>query len=301
MNVACRKSGNDKSVQRRNEFIFEIMKFSRIFYSLCILLAPFFFEGCGGVQVHRGSFEALVPDAYVGPAIALKNDSNMRKVSISARIPNNKRLHLDGIENDSVEGFEYSFEPTEADIYYDFKIFPVTASFDYYTKKRALLGGVGFGFGPYPYFRFTGGFNVLYLEMGAFVSLGFGRVTYSAYAPYIKDQGNMAGAGTSTKGVIECDECYEFKLNGNIGFYINAFLFRDFTISYSISAYNPWLYSDLQGYPLAFDFPSIFSQYFGGSYLFARHFQVSLGANVHWCDSFSEVIWNVESKFSILF
>jgi hypothetical protein len=265
------------------------------------LFASIFLDGCGGVQVHRGSFEALVPDAYVGPAIALKNDSNMRKVSISARIPNNKRLHLDGIENDSVEGFEYYFEPTEADIYYDFKIFPVTASFDYYVKKKFMLGGVGFGLGPYPYFRFTGGFNVHYLEMGAFVSLGLGVVKYSAYAPYIDDQGNMAGAGTSTKGVIECDECYEPKLNGNFGLYISAFLPNDFAISYSISAYNPWLRSDLQGYPLAFDFPFIFSHYFGGSYLFARHYQVSLGANVHWCNSFSEIIWNVESKFSVLF
>lgn len=286
---------------RKKEFKFELMKFSRFICFFGILLVSIFFEGCGGVQVHRGSFEALVPDAYVGPAIALKNDSNMRKVSISARIPNNKHLHLDGIENDSVEGFEYSFEPTEADIYYDFKIFPVTASYDYYVKKRAMLGGIGFGFNPYPYFRFTGGFNVHYLEMGAFMSIGFGRVTYSAYAPYIKDQGNMAGAGTSTKGVIECDECYEFKFNGNIGLYINAFLPNDFALSYSISAYNPWLRSDLQGYPLAFDFPSIFSQYFGGSYLFARHYQVSLGANVHWCNSFSEIIWNMESKFSVLF
>jgi hypothetical protein len=137
--------------------------------------------------------------------------------------------------------------------------------------------------------------------MGAFVSLGLGVVKYSAYAPYIDDQGNMAGAGTSTKGVIECDECYEPKLNGNLGLYISAFLPNDFAISYSISAYNPWLRSDLQGYPLAFDFPFIFSHYFGGSYLFARHYQVSLGANVHWCNSFSEIIWNVESKFSVLF
>jgi len=277
------------------------MKFSRFFAFFGILLLSIFLDGCGGVQVHRGSFEALVPDAYVGPAVAIKNDSRMWKVNISARIPNNKHLHLDGIENDSVEGFEYSFEPTEADIYYGFKIFPVTASFDYYVKKKFMLGGVGFGLEPYPYFRFTGGLNLSDFEIGAFMSLGLGVVKYSAYAPYIDDQGNMAGAGTSTKGVIECDECYEPKLNGNFGLYISAFLLNDFTLSYSLSAYNPWLHSDLQGYPLAFDFPFIFSHYFGGSYLIARRWQVSLGANVHWSDSFSEIIWNVESKFSILF
>ena len=251
--------------------------------------------------MHRGSFDAFVPDAYVGPAYAIKNDSSIWKTNISVRVPDNKHLHLDGIVNDAVDGYEYGFKPTEAGIYYDLKIFPVTASFDYFAKKSFMLGGVGFGLGPYPYFRFTGGFNVTNFEMGAFLSLGFGKVTYSAYAPYIDDQGNMAGAGTSTKGVVECDECFEFKLNGNIGLYINTFLFDDFTISYSISAYNPWLSSDLQGYPLAFDFPSIFSHYFGGSYLFNRHIQVSLGANVHWCNYFSEVIWNVESKFSFLF
>ena len=286
---------------RKKEFKFELMKFSRIFCFFGILLVSIFFEGCGGVQVHRGSFDALVPDAYVGPAIAMKSDSSIWKVNISARIPNNKHLHLDGIVNDAVSGYEYGFGPTEADVYYDFKIFPVTASFDYYEKKKFMLGGVGFGLGPYPYFRFTGGFNVHYLEMGAFVSLGLGVVKYSAYAPYIDDQGNIAGAGTSTKGVIECDGCYELKLNGNFGLYISAFLPNDFALSYSISAYNTWLRSDLQGYPLAFDFPFIFSHYFGGSYLFARHYQVSLGANVHWCNSFSEIIWNVESKFSVLF
>lgn len=290
-----------KNQSKEKEFKFELMKFSRIFCFFGILLVSIFFEGCGGVQVHRGSFEALVPDAYVGPAIAMKSDSSIWKVNISARIPNNKHLHLDGIVNDAVSGYEYGFGSTEADIYYDFKIFPVTASFDYYEKKKFMLGGVGFGLGPYPYFRFTGGFNVHYLEMGAFVSLGLGVVKYSAYAPYIDDQGNIAGAGTSTKGVIECDGCYEPKLNGNFGLYISAFLPNDFALSYSISAYNTWLRSDLQGYPLAFDFPFIFSHYFGGSYLFARHYQVSLGANVHWSDSFSEIIWNVESKFSILF
>ena len=277
------------------------MKFSRFICFFGILLLSIFLDGCGGVQVHRGSFEVLVPDAYVGPAIALKNDSNMRKVCISARIPNNKHLHLDGIVNDAVSGYEYGFGSTEADIYYDFKIFPVTASFDYYVKKKFMLGGVGFGLEPYPYFRFTGGLNLSDFEIGAFMSLGLGVVKYSAYAPYIADQGNMAGAGTSTKGVIECDECYEPKLNGNFGLYISAFLLNDFTLSYSLSAYNPWLRSDLQGYPLAFDFPFIFSHYFGGSYLFARHWQVSLGANAHWGSSFSEVIWNAESKISILF
>ena len=284
-----------------NEFIFELMNFSRILCFFCILLVSVFIEGCGGVQVHRGSFEALVPDAYVGPAIAVKNDSSMWKVDISVRVPNNKHLHLNGIVNDEIDGYEYSFKPSDADIYYDFKIFPVTASFDYYVKKKFMLGGVGFGLEPYPYFRFTGGLNLSDFEIGAFMSLGLSVVKYSAYAPYIDDQGNMAGAGTSTKGVIECDVCYEPKLNGNFGLYISAFLPNDFTLSYSLSAYNPWLRSDLQGYPLAFDFPFIFSHYFGGSYLFARHWQVSLGANAHWGSSFSEVIWNAESKISILF
>ena len=115
------------------------MKFSRFFCFFGILLVSIFFEGCGGVQVHRGSFEALVPDAYVGPAIAMKSDSSIWKVNISARIPNNKHLHLDGIENDAVSGYEYGFGPTEADIYYDFKIFPVTASFIFHICIQSMV------------------------------------------------------------------------------------------------------------------------------------------------------------------
>ena len=175
------------------------MKFSRFICFSGIWLVSIFLGGCGGVQVHRGSFYVLFPDAYVGPAYSMENDSNMWKVNISARIPNNKHVHLNGIVNDEVDGYEYNFKPTVADIYYDFKIFPVTASFDYYVKKKFMLGGVGFGLEPYPYFRFTGGLNLSDFEIGAFMSLGLGVVKYSAYAPYIDDQGNMAGAGTSTK------------------------------------------------------------------------------------------------------
>ena len=277
------------------------MIISRILALFCFILATSFFVGCGGIQVHRGTFEARIPDAYVGLASPVENDSNVRKVNISLRIPNNKHVHLNGIENDAVKGYEYSLGPTSADIYYDLKMFPVAVSFDYYVKKRSMLGGVGFGFNPYPYFRLTGGVNLSYFEMGVFSSLGLAIVSYSAYAPYIDDQGNMAGAGTSSKGVVDCNGCIDVRFNGNFGFYINLFPFRDFALSYSLSAFNPWLFNDLDGYPLAFYFPFIFSHYFGVGYTFASHYQVSLGANVHWGNHFSEKIWNLESKVSLFF
>ena len=277
------------------------MSSTRFFLFFCILLTFSFFVGCGGVQVHRGSFEAMAPDAYIGPAYAVKNDSNVRKVNVSLRIPNNKHVHLNDIENEAVRGYEYSFGPSEADIYYDIKMFPVSASFDYFTKKRFMLGGIGFGFNPYPYFRLTGGVNSSYFEMGAFSSLGLAIVSYSVYAPYIDDQGNLAGAGTSTKGVIDCNDCIDVRFNGNFGFYVNVFPFRDFTLYYSLSVFKPWLFNDLEGYPLAFAFPFIFSHYFGAGYTFAQHYQFSLGTNIHWGNNFNERIWNLESKFSFLF
>ena len=297
----CRKQDVIFFRCKDDEFIFNMMASIRFFSFFCILLASSFFGGCGGIQVHRGSFEARTPDTYIGPALAVKNDSNVRKVNISLRIPNNKHVHLNGIENDPVQGYEYSLGSAPADIYYDLKMFPVAASFDYFTKKRFMLGGIGFGFNPYPYFRLTGGVNLSYFEMGAFSSLGLALVSYSVYAPYIDDQGNLAGAGTSTKGIVDCNDCIDVRFNGNFGFYINVFPFRDFTLSYSLSAFNPWLFKDLDGYPLAFYLPFIFSHYFGAGYTFASRYQVSLGANVHWGNHFNEKIWNLESKVSLIF
>lgn len=272
----------------------------RIYLTLTICVSLLLL-GCGGAQVQRGSFEALVPDAYTGPTFAMDDDSSAWKVNVSIRNPNDKHLHLKEIWNDTINGFEYTLDPVAGDVYYDFKIFPVAASIDYFGKKTFLLGGIGFGLDPFPYVRVTAGINERYFELGAFASLGLAKVSYSVYAPYIDDQGNMAGAGTSSKGVIECDDCSEWKYNGNFGFYVNAFPFSEFALSYSFSAFCPWLYNELQEYPLTFDFPYIFSNYFGGTYIINNHYLVSLGANIHFGNDFKETIWNLELKTAFIF
>lgn len=269
---------------------------------ICLLcLISFLCFGCSYVQVEKGSFDAMVPSAYIGSGLPLKRDSSVWKANVSIRNYTNQKLHLHGIENDSVDSYEYNLPAVAADIYYDLKTFPVTVSIDYFTKIKDLVGGIGFGLNPYPYGRMSGGINESFFEWGLFVSLGYANVSYSTYSVYVIDQFNFAGAGSSSKGTIDCDDCSEWKFNGGFGTYLNFFPYKDITLSYSLSAYSPWLYNELKGNQFSFDLPYIFSQYFGGSYLFAEHIQASLGANVYFGNAFKEHIWNIEGGCSYIF
>ena len=118
----------------------------------------------------------------------------------------------------------------------------------------------------------------------------------------------MAGASTTWIDSLYCDDCSEWKYNGNFGAYINIFPTKTLSLTYALSAFSPWLYDDIKCYEngyqdcsLTFDFPYIFAQYFGVSYLFTKHIQSSLGVKVYLGNAFSERLWNLESKTSFMF
>lgn len=287
----------------------------RLFFSFLVLL----FTGCSYSYIEKGSFEAFVPETFTGLAYPIGDDSTgVWKANVSIRNYSDRHLQLHGMENRYDKTQNNSFyldceecpkdENIKADLSYHFKSFPVTGSMDYFLNAKRILIGFGVAFSPYPSMRSSVGFNSDYFEVGGFVSFGYANVSYSVSQVNYMELGNMAGGNSVWVDSLYCDDCSEWKLNGNFGAYINVFPTKKFSLSYAPSVFSPWLYSDIKCYEngsqdcsLAFDFPYIFAQYFGASYLFTKHIQQSLGAKVYFGNAFSEHIWNLESKTSFLF
>lgn len=279
----------------------------RLAFSFLYLL----FMGCSYSYIEKGSFEALVPETFTGLAYPIGNDTtNVWKANITIRNYSNRHLQLHGIENKYDNGCTEcpKNENIKADLRYDFKTFPVTGSIDYFLNAKRILIGFGAAFDPYPRLRSSVGFNSEYFEVGGFFSFGFANVSYSVKQVNYMELGNMAGASTTWNDSLYCDDCSEWKYNGNFGAYINIFPTKTLSLTYALSAFSPWLYDDIKCYEngyqdcsLTFDFPYIFAQYFGVSYLFTKHIQSSLGVKVYLGNAFSERLWNLESKTSFMF
>ena len=291
-----------------------IEKWFVFLFSLSLL-----FTGCSYSYIEKGTFEAFVPETFTGLAYPIGDDTtNVWKVNISIRNYSNRHLQLHGIENSYEKTQNRSLytdceecpkdKNIKADLRYNFRTFPVTGSMDYFLNAKRILVGFGVAFDPYPRLRSSVGFNSKYFEFGGFVSFGFANVSYSVNQIDYMELGNMAGGNSTWIDSVYCKDCSEWKMNGNFGAYINIFPTKKLSLSYAPSAFSPWLYDDIKCYEngtsdcsLAFDFPYIFAQYFGVSYLFTMRIQSSLGVKVYFGDAFSERIWNIESKTSFLF
>lgn len=290
--------------------------FKRFFFFVFLSLL---FTGCSYSYIEKGTFEAFVPETFTGIAYPKGNDTtSVWKANISIRNYSDRHLQLHGIENryEKTQNSHLYVDCSEcpkdtnirADLSYNFKTFPVIGSIDYFLNVKRILIGLGGAFNPYPSIRSSIGFNSDYFEIGGFVSFGYAHVNYSVKQINYMELGNMAGGNSTWIDSVYCDDCSEWKLNGNFGAYINFFLTKNLSLSYSLSAFSPWLYGDIKCYEdgstdcsLAFDFPYIVAQYFGTSYLFTKHVQAALGVKVYFGNAFSERIWNIESKTSFLF
>lgn len=295
------------------------MKTSTIKYFAFFFFLSLLFTGCSYTYIEKGTFEAFVPETFTGVAYPIGNDTtNVWKANVSIRNYNNRYLQLHGIENkyEETQNSHLYVDCSEcpkdtnikADLSYAFKTFPVTGSIDYFLNVKRILIGFGASFNPYPSIRSSVGFNSDYFEVGGFASFGYAHVDYSVKQINYMEQGNMAGGNVTWIDSVYCDDCSEWKLNGNFGAYLNVFPTKKLSLSYSLSAFSPWLYGDIKCYEdgttdcsLAFDFPYIFAQYFGASYLFTKHVQSSLGAKVYFGNAFDERIWNLDIKTSFLF
>lgn len=289
----------------------------KMFFFLVFL--SLLFMGCSYSYIEKGTFEAFVPETFTGIAYPKGNDTtSVWKANISIRNYSDRHLQLHGIENryEKTQNSHLYVDCSEcpkdtnirADLSYNFKTFPVTGSIDYFLNVKRILIGLGGAFNPYPSIRSSIGFNSDYFEIGGFVSFGYAHVNYSVKQINYMELGNMAGGNSTWIDSVYCDDCSEWKLNGNFGAYINFFLTKNLSLSYSLSAFSPWLYGDIKCYEdgstdcsLAFDFPYIVTQYFGTSYLFTKHVQAALGVKVYFGNAFSERIWNIEGKISFLF
>ena len=295
------------------------MKSSMFKMSFFLVFLSLLFTGCSYSYIEKGTFEAFVPETFTGIAYPKGNDTtSVWKANISIRNYSDRHLQLHGIENryEKTQNSHLYVDCSEcpkdtnirADLSYNFKTFPVTGSIDYFLNVKRILIGLGGAFNPYPSIRSSIGFNSDYFEIGGFISFGYAHVNYSVKQINYMELGNMAGGNSTWIDSVYCDDCSEWKLNGNFGAYINFFPTKNLSLSYSLSAFSPWLYGDIKCYEdgstdcsLAFDFPYIVTQYFGTSYLFTKHVQAALGVKVYFGNAFSERIWNIESKTSFLF
>ena len=294
----------------------KLLTFKMFFFLVFLSLL---FTGCSYSYIEKGTFEAFVPETFTGIAYPKGNDTtSVWKANISIRNYSDRHLQLHGIENryEKTQNSHLYVDCSEcpkdtnirADLSYNFKTFPVIGSIDYFLNVKWILIGLGGAFNPYPSIRSSIGFNSDYFEIGGFVSFGYAHVNYSVKQINYMELGNMAGGNSTWIDSVYCDDCSEWKLNGNFGAYINFFPTKNLSLSYSLSAFSPWLYGDIKCYEdgstdcsLAFDFPYIVTQYFGTSYLFTKHVQAALGVKVYFGNAFSERIWNIESKTSFLF
>ena len=265
---------------------------ARIGVSLC---------GCASdyASIREGKFDVFAPTPYTGAAFSMDEKSSAMRASLQIHKYDEESLKLNGLMNEGKCGNDGCLPHERANIAYDFKRFPVTGAFDYFSKNRISMWGAGIGLDPYPFIRTTAGINSRFIEAGVSAYLSVGNNTYDAKGEWLHKDG--IGWYDDTRGEIDCEDCHEITLHGGFGGYINVFPIKPLAISYAPFFYRPWWDDEIQNREISFQFPYIISQYFGVSYLIARHVQVSAGASVYVGEAFAGRYWFFDSGIGFVF
>ena len=254
-------------------------------------------------SVKEGTFDVYAPAPFTGAAFSMDEKSSVMRGSLQFRKYDKETLPLKGIQNETIQGDFYSskIEERSANIAYKFLRYPITGSFDYFSKNRISMWGVGAGLDPSPFIRGTFGLNSRYIETGltAYVNVGLNNSSVKLEWISHEYQGMMYGY-EDYHGSIE-NEQREFKFHGGIGGFINFFPIKEIAISYAPFFYRPWWDDEVRDYEISFRFPYIISQYFGASVLIAKHVQLSAGATVYVGKSFKGRYWFFDSGIGFVF
>ena len=270
-----------------------------------LYLACFAFYLCScswqKANVLEGTFDVYAPAPFTGASFSMDEKSSAMRVSIQIRKNDKETWQLEDIENEDVNEDGVKLQGCNANIAYRFKRFPVTGSFDYFSKNKISLWGAGIGLDPYPFIRGAVGVNSQHVEAGitAYVNVSLNHSSVKLNWVSHEYEGMMYGY-EDYHGSIE-NEQQEFKFHGGIGGFINFFPIKEIAISYAPFLYRPWWDDEVRDYEISFRFPFIFTQYFGASVLIAKHVQVSAGATLYLSPAVKGSHWFFDSGIGFVF
>lgn len=273
-------------------------------YFVTILLTGLFLCGCSWkkANIQEGEFEVYAPAPFYGAGFSMDEKSEAKRISLQFRPYDKETLQLSGLKNDSADTgpYGYSLRNENANIAYRLKRFPVTGAFDYFSKNKLSMWGMGLGLDPYPFVRATAGINSRFIEAGITGYLNYSLLHYTVNGKWISYTDTFAGA-MDDYGALSCEDCHDMKFNGGIGAFLNIFPIRELALTYAPFAYKPWWDDELGKFDISVEFPFIFSHYFGASYLIAKHIQVSAGTTVYFGQNFSGHYWFFDSSVGFVF
>ena len=270
-----------------------------------LYLACFAFYLCScswqKANVLEGTFDVYAPAPYTGASFSMDEKSSAMRVSIQIRSYGKETWQLKDVQNDDIHEDGVKLQGGDANIAYRFKRFPITGSFDYFSKNELSMWGAGIGLDPYPFIRGTIGANSRYIEVGVTAYVNVSLNHSSVKLNWVSHEyGGMMYGYEDYHGSIE-NEQQEFKFHGGIGGFINFFPIKEIAISYAPFFYRPWWDDEVRDYEISFRFPYIISQYFGASVLIAKHVQLFAGATVYVGESFKGRYWFFDSGIGFVF
>jgi len=269
--------------------------------NIAFFLFVLFLTACTTTRavVDEGSVQAFMPNPNKGLGFFVDKDTVISRFQMGIRTYDRETMNLSGLSNDA--NFLESGYPknnTAADIRYRLIRFPVTLTVENFEKRKSFLFKFGAGLDPYPFVDVAFAHLEKFFEFGFAVNVGVAYEKENLKGRCITIEHTLAG---DMDWLRDCEWNHEWKITGALEGYLNIFPLKNLALTYSFTYFHPRLFDNVDGYDVSFDFPPIFMNYVGVSYLFAEHYQVSAGA-VKYVDSrLKSKFWHMESSIGYLF
>jgi len=267
----------------------------------CFACVAVFLTACSTTcaVVSEGSIQAYMPTPNKGLGVSIGKDTVVNRIQMGIRSFDKETMPLSGLYNE--ENFLEKGDPAyneKADIRYRMIRFPVTLEYDHFEKEKETLYNFGLGLNPYPYFELGVGKTHQFAEFGLALNIGIAAEDENLKGRQIYIRHTLAGDMDDYRS-REWDG--EWKLTAALEAYLNILPIKNLALTYSFTCFYPQMFDKVHGYDVSFDFPPIFMNYVGGSYVFAKHYQVALGAIKYGDYRLKHKYWYVESSIGYLF
>ncbi len=268
---------------------------------ICFAAIAFFLTACSTSRalVNEGSIEAYMPTPNKGLGVFVDKDTVVNRIQMGIRSFDKETMPLSHLynEQDFLEKGSPAYNQ-KADIRYRMIRFPVTLEFDHFEKEKETLYDFGLGLNPFPYFEMGVGKMHQFVELGIALNIGLALEQEKLEGHQIYIEHTLAGDMDDSRDK-EWDG--EWKMTAALEAYLNIIPIKNMALTYSFTCFYPQMFDNVHGYEVSFDFPPIFMNYVGASYLFAKHYQVSIGAIKYGDYRLEHKYWYVESSIGYLF